>query len=85
MGIMVSGVLVALLLHGLSANQDLKDLSNPTAREINIHMNMLRFVAPKKRGFPLQTPWLVKLTHEEYDDLEENLVSSNDTKSNCHV
>ena len=61
MGKMVTGLLVVLLLHGLSANQGLEDLSNPTARENNISLNMNKFFARGKRVFPVQPgqahPW----------------------------
>ena len=53
MGKMVTGLLVVLLLHGLSANQGLEDLSNPTARENNISLNMNKFFARGKRVFPV--------------------------------
>ena len=69
MGMMVSGLLVALLLHGLTANQGLEDLNNPTARENDFRMNMEKLDGIEKRVLPLQSPWLVKLLRDNYSAL----------------
>ena len=82
---MVSVLLVALLLQGLTANQGLDDLNNPTTRENYIRLNIEKFVARGKRIFPLQPPWLVRLIHDNYNDLERSLVSCNDTISHYHA
>ena len=76
MGKVVSGLLVALFLQGLSANQGREDRSNPTVWEKDIHVNMKKFFVRGKRIFPI--PWLVMLIDDKYDDHEENLVSCYD-------
>ena len=74
MGKMVSVLLVALLLHGLTANQGLEDLNNPTVRENDLCVNMKKIVARGKRVSLVQPPWLLKLIHHKYRDLENHLV-----------
>ena len=90
MGKILTGILVVLHMHGLSANQGLeklqpitgltakqgfKDLLNPTALENDIRLNMEKFVAQRKRIFlPIQPDWVVKLIQEKYGDLQKTLV-----------
>ena len=74
MGKMVSGLLVALLMNGLTANQGLEDLNDPTVQENNISLNIEKLVARGKRVLPLQPPWLVKLLRDNYSDLTKHLV-----------
>ena len=74
MGKMVSGLLVALFLQGLTANQGLENGSNPTVWEKDIHVNTEKFVARGNRVYLVQPPWLVKLIHDKYRDLENHLV-----------
>ena len=74
MGKMVSGLLVALFLQGLTANQGLENRSNPTVWKKDIHVNTEKFVARGKRVYLVQPPWLVKLIHDKYRDLENHLV-----------
>ena len=96
MGKVVTGILVVLHMHGLSANQGLeklqpitgltakqgfKDLLNPTALENDIQMKMEKFV-PRgiPWGFPIQPDWVVKNIQDKYNDLENNLVKTEKSK-----
>ena len=62
---MVSCLLVALLMNGLSANHGLGDL---TANK-------------RAWGFTVYPTWFVKLIRDKYDELEKTLVCVNDTNS----
>ena len=65
MGKMVSFLLVALLMNGLTANQGLGDL---TANQ-------------RTWKFTVYPTWFVKLIQDKYNELEKTLVCVNDTNS----
>ena len=78
MGKMLSCLLVALLMNGLTANQDQEDLTvnqgleDLTTTQGLVLRKLVTRVVPW--GFPVQPAWFIKLIWDKYRALEKTLV-----------